>query len=140
MGSELDFNDQTHQHYIKAVNHLKSVVFFRLIRPWTYITFMFHILTKEGRIARRALQTVREFTDKIIEIRQKKFENKEENFIIENLQDISNLKKHLTVLDLLLREKIMNGNISDKEIREELNTFIFGVSNYFAHAITNKLR
>lgn len=85
MGYELDFDNQIHHDYTKAVNHLKNMVHYRLFRPWTHVTFLFHIFIKEGRMEKKALQTVAKFTNKIIESRQKKVGNNEESITPMNL-------------------------------------------------------
>lgn len=68
------------------------------------------------------LKTLHGFTDKVIVMRK---EGLSKQSVLESNDDIGG-KKKLALLDLLLLQKIDGVHLSDADIREEVDTFMFG--------------
>lgn len=85
----------------------------RAMRPWLWIKLVWN-LTPQGRNYNRAIKKMHAFTRKIIRERE------------QNPAGDANGKRRLAFLDLLLQMK-NNGQLSDEDIREEVDTFMFEV-------------
>lgn len=128
MGTKLKENESG-KTYKEAVSSLGSLFVFRLTRFYLYPKFVFH-LSSYGRKQKRYLNTVHNFTKNVIEER-KIYADKhglnihDENSI--NDEDVVN-KRRTALLDLLIsaeKDKL----IDRKGIQEEVDTFMFAVSN-----------
>nr|XP_037855370.1 cytochrome P450 4A11 isoform X2 [Chlorocebus sabaeus] len=76
-------------------------------------------LTSAGRWTHRACQLTHQHTDQVIQLRKAQLQKEGE------LEKVKR-KKHLDFLDILLLAKMENGSIlSDKDLRAEVDTFMF---------------
>lgn len=83
----------------------------------------FSSLYKEQAIA---LKTPHDFTDNVIQERQQKILS-QDNENHGNRYDALGEKRKITFLDILLQAKIDGKPLSDLDIREEVDTFMFEV-------------
>ncbi|KAK2165954.1 hypothetical protein LSH36_44g13010 [Paralvinella palmiformis] len=101
--------------YVKAVQELGQDLVYRYLRPWLHSDLLF-ALSQTGRRFSKNCRFVHSIADNIIRRRRqtlKKNENKEKN-------------KYLDFLDILLTAKDEQGQgLTDKEIRVEVDTFLF---------------
>ncbi|KAK2165955.1 hypothetical protein LSH36_44g13012 [Paralvinella palmiformis] len=101
--------------YVKAVQELSQDLAYRYLRPWLHSDLLF-ALSQTGRRFSKNCRFVHSIADNIIRRRRqtlKKNENKEKN-------------KYLDFLDILLTAKDEQGQgLTDKEIRVEVDTFLF---------------
>lgn len=102
----------------------------RLIKPWLHYDFVF----KRSEIGKRFyfhMNRMHTFTEKLIrDKRNALIEEKKSN---EENDDFGR-KKRLALLDLLLTSN-ESYQMSDQDIREEVDTFMFAVSlNYFVYS------
>ncbi|XP_044727066.1 cytochrome P450 4C1-like [Chrysoperla carnea] len=112
--------------YVTAVNEMQRILLERLYTPLHQSDFIFQF-TKNGRIHRKSLQILNEKSDEIIHQR-KKYSFNLSTSNVSNIKDESSeyTKKRLVFIDLLLQAKNLDGTpLTNKQIREEVATFIF---------------
>ncbi|XP_064599936.1 cytochrome P450 4A24-like [Liolophura sinensis] len=101
--------------YVVAIHNLSDLVFKRAVNPILYIKLLYDI-TPNGREWKKTCDFVHKFSGDIIAARKK---------ILESDPDILK-SRHLDFLDILLTAKDENGEgLSDIEIRDEVDTFLF---------------
>lgn len=84
--------------------------------------------TKLRKIEANALKVLHGFADDVIRKRRKELtEKQDEN---DNTLDEIGIRKKRAFLDLLLHSTINGKPLTDLEIREEVETFIFGVNSF----------
>lgn len=130
MGIQLDKvgNEKDYAHAIRELGHN---VFYRAPRPWYHIDWLFN-LSPRGRIQKKCLKVLHDFTTKIIKERRRYHEKLSNGIENKNsmkngdLEDnIGGRKKRMAMLDILLTSEKENGDIDDEGIREEVDTFVF---------------
>lgn len=114
-----------HHPYVNAVNRLSYLTLSRCLKPWFQIDTI-HMLSNEGKEMRKLCQYSHEFSDQIIKERKQTL-----------LRDGPPTKRHLDFLDILLMAKDENGvGLSDLDIRDEVDTFLFEGHDTTASAIS----
>lgn len=109
---------------IQFLFRISDVVFIRSFN-FAYRNSFLYKFTKLHKIEANALRVLHGFADDVIRKRRKELiENKDEN---ENTLDEIGIRQKRAFLDLLLHSTINGKPLSDLEIREEVDTFIFGV-------------
>lgn len=127
MGRNVNAQSQSDSDYVQAVYMMSSIVQKRQIRPWLQPEPFFQ-LSSLGAEQRRCLKILHDFTDNVI--KEKKIEHKEKRNAInddhkEKDDDMATNKKRLAFLDLLIEASEDGKVLSDKDIREEVDTFMF---------------
>lgn len=129
MGVKVNAQTGGENDYVKAIYSLSELFLDRLVRPWLHSDFTFK-RSKYGRKHKQVLETVHGYTNKVIRdrkevlLREKSVpgnggspaENSEENY---------GVKKRLAFLDLLLQGNEKNNQLTDDDVREEVDTFMF---------------
>jgi len=107
------------QHpYVKAIYSCTDRVYDRAFRPWLYPQFTF-VRSAIGKEYMSSCDTIHEFATNVIVDRRKLWGTEEGRAQLES-------RKKLDFVDILLTSVDENGNqLSDREIRDECNTFIF---------------
>lgn len=98
---------------------------YRIANPFLHNDFIFS-LSKTGRLQDKSIKYLHSISDQVIRDRKEKLTHG--NVSKNNNKDddeVLGKKKKLAFLDTLL---MMDGQLSDKEIRDEVETFLFGVS------------
>ncbi|XP_004740432.1 cytochrome P450 4A11 isoform X1 [Mustela putorius furo] len=110
--------DRYSQSYLQAIRDLNNLVLSR-VRNVFYQKDIIYRLTTEGRWNHRACQLAHQHTDRVIKLRKAQLQ--EEG----NLEKVKS-KRHLDFLDILLFAQMENGSsFSDKDLRAEVDTFMF---------------
>uniref|UniRef100_A0A8C0WSS4 Uncharacterized protein n=1 Tax=Castor canadensis TaxID=51338 RepID=A0A8C0WSS4_CASCN len=110
--------DRNSESYIKAVLNLNNLVFSR-VRSLFYQNDTIYRLTSAGRLYQRACQIAHKHTDRVIKLRKAQLQDEGE------LEKVRR-KRHLDFLDILLFARMENGSsLSDKDLRAEVDTFMF---------------
>lgn len=133
MGISLQGLQDTFQlRYRKAVHQMGELIVYRLMRQWLQNDWIFW-LTPKGREQVKILKILHGFTDQIIAERKlyhertndqylKSFDN--DTSIETDVEVIGIRKKRLAMLDLLIAAS-REGLVTDLDIREEVDTFMF---------------
>jgi cytochrome P450 family 4 len=126
MDQRFDAQRKKDTPYLNAVNKACEILQYRAIRPWFWINLCFN-LTPAGRQFNAAVKTLHDFTDKVIKERQALGAESPQEKATTDVDEIYwHGKRRLAFLDLLLdAQKNPENNLSDKDIREEVDTFMF---------------
>ncbi|XP_025265743.1 cytochrome P450 4C1-like isoform X2 [Camponotus floridanus] len=131
MGVSLQKFGEVQQKYRNAIHDIHELIIYRGLRPWLYNDLLFS-LSPQGRKQKKVLKILHGFTEKIIAERKlyhertndRYLKNLESNKEAENF-DVFGIKKYkLAMLDLLIAASREN-SLTDSDIREEVDTFIF---------------
>lgn len=80
----------------------------------------------------KALRVINDFVDDVIRKRRQELienVNNNESGVTDTVSDEIGIRKKRTLLDILLQSTIDGKLMSDEDIHEEVNVFMFGVSN-----------
>lgn len=85
--------------------------------------------TSQGRLFQKTLESLHQFSDKVIAERKEALRKSSKYVTEKNSEDeVLGRKKRLSFLDMLLEASENGKVISDRELREEVNTFMFAVN------------
>uniref|UniRef100_A0A1B6JPD5 Cytochrome P450 n=2 Tax=Homalodisca liturata TaxID=320908 RepID=A0A1B6JPD5_9HEMI len=126
--------DKEHEQYVSAVLELSEITMYREFRPWLYSDFVFY-RTQYGKQYAKCLQILHGFTENVIQ--KRKLHTNKKPSAEENSEDTSTgVRRRLALLDLLLATCDSPHPLTDLEIREEVDTFMFEGHDTTAMAIT----
>ncbi|XP_063238309.1 cytochrome P450 4C1-like [Bacillus rossius redtenbacheri] len=121
MGTKINAQDEKDSEYVTAVHGVGEEVAYRTVRPWLHPDCVYFRLPC-GRRMKKHLAVIHGFAWKIIAEKKSKLAA---NATAEQLgQETVDGKKRAAFLDLLLQTSSMEG-MTDEEIREEVDTFMF---------------
>ncbi|XP_028640422.1 cytochrome P450 4A10-like isoform X2 [Grammomys surdaster] len=111
--------DRNSKSYLQAVSDLSSLMISRMKNVFLHNDIVYN-LTSHGRKTNSACQIAHEHTDHVVKLRKAQVQDKES---MEKLRG----KRHLDFLDILLFSRMEDGSfLSDKELRAEVGSFMFG--------------
>ncbi|KAL6431889.1 hypothetical protein ACFW04_007376 [Cataglyphis niger] len=135
------------QQYRNAVHDIIELILYRGLRPWFYNDFLFS-LSPQGRKQKRILKILHGFTEKIIAERKLYHERTNDRYLknLENDKETETddvkafgiKKKRLAMLDLLIAAS-RDHFLTDLDIKEEVDTFMFGGHDTTAMSMTYAL-
>ncbi|KAL6262132.1 hypothetical protein P5V15_007231 [Pogonomyrmex californicus] len=142
MGTSLQELGNKAQEYRQAIYEMGEILIYRIMRPWIASETIF-ALTSMGRKQAKCLKILHAFTEKIIEDRKQYHERTNGRYLnfangMDKLDDnevIGMKKKRLAMLDLLI-SLARDNQITDQDIREEIDTFMFEGHDTVAMGIT----
>ncbi|CAH0395063.1 unnamed protein product [Bemisia tabaci] len=130
MGFKVDALNNPNHDYIRAVEDVSHMVMQRIVKPWYWNDLIFFLLP-EGRKHWRDLNTIFELTDKAISNGKQKRTNKnskiskEPDSKLEEDDDVG--RKKSAFIDILLQASETDSiKLTDEDLRDEVNTFMFG--------------
>ena len=119
MGKNINAQKDSDSEYVKAVYESSDLVFQRQKGPWLWSDFVYK-LTPAGAKWRKCISILHSFTNQVIQERKLELQNDEET----KTDDLGR-KKKMAFLDLLIKESKGGTVLSDEDIREEVDTFMF---------------
>ncbi len=125
MGRSINAQANSDTEYVRAVYASSDIVFKRQSFPWLSWDWFF-ALTPMGRRWRQCLAVLQGFTNTVIQERKAEIAAKTDTQ--EKDQDDTTtigIKKRMAFLDLLIEESKGGTVLSDEDIREEVDTFMF---------------
>nr|KAF6381630.1 cytochrome P450 family 4 subfamily A member 11 [Pipistrellus kuhlii] len=115
--------------YINAIEVMKNL-FYSRVRNFFYQNDILYSLTPDGLRNKWACQLAHQHTDQVIKLRKAYLQDEED---LERVRR----KKKLDFLDILLFAKMKDGSsLSDKDLRAEVDTFMFGGHDTTASGIS----
>lgn len=122
MGTQLNAQDDTNSEYVKCVKAMNLMVIARTFSPWKMYDFPYRF-SKEYRIEKYSLSILHGVTQEVIKRRRQEMgEGRKEK------QDEFGIKKRRAFLDLLLEAAAADSALTDDDIRQEVDTFMFEVN------------
>ncbi|GAB6019211.1 hypothetical protein CHUAL_000823 [Chamberlinius hualienensis] len=123
MGKAVNAQIKSDSKYVKSVHELGRIIIERTVRPWLFPDILFH-LSSYGKQQRLCLKAVHSFTEQVITERRLVF-NQRKNFEISVNGTEVRQKQRLAFLDTLFEASLDNETLSNKDIRDEVDTFMF---------------
>ncbi|KAI9563274.1 hypothetical protein GHT06_010732 [Daphnia sinensis] len=120
MGTSIGAQTQD-SDYVRAVYRMGQLIMEKMQKPWLNYPWIFS-QSALGREHNRLLETLHAFTEGVIRERQKALSDQEINATGETETGFRN---RLPLLDLLLKASDDGNILSDQDIRNEIDTFMF---------------
>uniref|UniRef100_A0A1B6CLP6 Cytochrome P450 n=1 Tax=Clastoptera arizonana TaxID=38151 RepID=A0A1B6CLP6_9HEMI len=128
MGIDMKTQEETNNpllsKYTSAIYLLTDVVVKRIFAPWLHPNFVFYSLTSTGKRFAKSIQNLHMFTNKVVQDKRLTLQNGNTKTAVQEDSSIG-IKKKQCFLDLLLERSDRLNILTDEEVREEVDTFIF---------------
>ncbi|XP_053669358.1 cytochrome P450 4d1-like [Anopheles marshallii] len=125
MGTKVNAQMNSESQYVKAVKEITNLIQLRIYDFVIRYEFFFRFSANRRR-QRKALAILHGYTDSVIQARRKELsESKPTDQANDAQGDTVGLKKRMAFLDMLLQATIDGRPLTDLEIREEVDTFMF---------------
>lgn len=126
MGISINAQTNATNAYVESVGVMKDTIYRRTISIWKLSDWLYP-LSRDYWKEKRALKIIHNTTDSVIKKRRQfLLENPEIENITENNNETT--KKRLSFLDILLKGSIDGRPLTNQEIREQVDTFLFEVN------------
>ncbi|PSN54059.1 hypothetical protein C0J52_03127 [Blattella germanica] len=126
MGTQIFAQDDGNSEYVKAIYDMSEIVIKRILRPWLHpdIFFKYSAL---GKRHDECLRVLHGFTSQVIRERKSQMlvEKEMSKGISGSEDEYMGKKKRKAFLDLLLEASVGSVKLTDEELREEVDTFMF---------------
>ncbi|XP_058822327.1 cytochrome P450 4d2-like isoform X2 [Topomyia yanbarensis] len=123
MGTAINAQTDAESKYVKAVTELSYLLTGRFVKVWQRSDFLFN-LSPDRRRQDKVIKILHNFTTNIIRSRRQELMEKGGNQGILGDDSIGS-KTKMAFLDVLLQATIDGRPLTDKEIQEEVDTFMF---------------
>ncbi|PNF35384.1 Cytochrome P450 4C1 [Cryptotermes secundus] len=125
MGTPVNAQEEAESStYVRALYDISRLITRRVPRPWLHNDFLYK-LTRDGRRHNECLEVLHGFTKKVIQERKKTRLNSSRTISEQQEDEGIGKKKRLAFLDMLLDASEGGTKLTDEEIREEVDTFMF---------------
>lgn len=128
MGVKVNAQTVGENEYVNAIYAVSQIFVDRSIRPWLHPEFIFK-RTEYGRQHKKALGIIHGYTKKVIRDRKEALQKSGTQGAAEDAAAGEDLyfgtKKRLAFLDLLLQGNEKHRQLTDDDVREEVDTFMF---------------
>ncbi|XP_017852670.1 cytochrome P450 4d2 isoform X1 [Drosophila busckii] len=128
MGTKINAQMHPDLPYVRAVFEVTNIMTTRFIKPWERIDWLFRLLAPKLAQKQDALiKTMHEFTETIIQQRREALINDQQGQQKAAAGELDDLgqKRRMALLDVLLQSNIDGAPLSNEDIREEVDTFMF---------------
>ncbi|GFU04243.1 cytochrome P450 4V2, partial [Nephila pilipes] len=116
LGVTIGAQENNESQYIKSVSRAGDIILERMVNPFYWFDFLFYLLPP-GRELKQHLKVLHGFTRSVIQEKKKKLLSGEKN---ENEK-----RKRKALMDVLLEHHIQMKDVTEEDIREEVDTFTF---------------
>ncbi|GLG92376.1 Probable cytochrome P450 4p2 [Gryllus bimaculatus] len=122
IGYKINAQTDRNSEYVKALTELLRLTAVRMFTPWLFFDWIYW-LTPAGRRYKKCLSVLHGTTDRMIRERRKDLLMLEEEGGTLDADELGR-RRRLVFLDLLIL-MARDGSLSDMDIREEVDTFLF---------------
>ncbi|KAK7793715.1 hypothetical protein R5R35_007871 [Gryllus longicercus] len=122
MGYKINAQIDSNSEYVTTLNELLRLTIVRGMKPWLYLDCIY-FLTPSGRQYKKCLSILHGTTDRMIRERRKDLLLLEKESGTLDVDELGR-RRRLVFLDLLIL-MARDGSLSDMDIREEVDTFLF---------------
>lgn len=127
MGIKVNAQDNNKSDYVRSVKEACNIIIQRSLSPIEMFDFLFPFSRNYYRL-HKSLKILHNYTNNVVNTRREELKNKG----IESDRDIgTGIKSKKPFLDSLLKANISGQPLTQEEIREEVDTFMFEVGNIF---------
>lgn len=123
MGTSVNAQSDTESAYVTSLYRIGELTVRRILSPWLQTDFIFKI-SPTGREFYKELEVVHGFTQKVIQEKKKSRMTVKLDGITPQYDDLGR-KRRVAFLDMLLNESERGQALTDREIQEEVDTFMF---------------
>jgi cytochrome P450 family 4 len=127
MGTKVDTQNSDASSYVQSVKTMCKIFLSRTMSILKRYDCIFRF-TKNYEIQQNCLKILHGYTNNVIDSKRRELEEKRKDTKWRDVDDLGRRKKKV-FLDLLLEGTVDGQSMTDKEIREEVDTFMFGVMN-----------
>ncbi|CAL4114378.1 unnamed protein product, partial [Meganyctiphanes norvegica] len=124
MGVNLHTQDEPESKYLQSVSKINGLVQQRAARPWLHPDLLYRILGPYQEF-NQALKYLHEFTNSTIRKRKQERIKNKNDINMNETKVVEQKRRRLAFLDLLLEYSESGCDLSDEDIREEVDTFMF---------------
>ncbi|XP_069675166.1 cytochrome P450 4C1-like isoform X2 [Periplaneta americana] len=124
MGVTLNAQRGENTEYVKAVRSMGNIFIQRLAKPWIHPDFIFS-LTSRGKEQKRCLSILHGLSTSVVKTRKEQMQKSKFQTSEDSAEDECGIKRRLALLDLMLEASDDGLKLTDEEIREEVDTFMF---------------
>lgn len=125
MGVSINAQENKDSDYVRSVKEMCRLIIERAFSPIEIFDVLYRF-TKNYQLEQKAVKVLHNKTDSVIRQRREQLKNELEK-VIHNEDDVG-VKEKKALLDMLLSTTVDGNPLSDTEVRDEVNTFMFGVS------------
>lgn len=125
MGTSINAQENAESEYVKAVHNVCRIVVERGFSVPQRSDYLYRF-TDNYKCEQKSLKILHTYTNSIIRTKKKELAAQQTE-INDNIDD-AGIKKKVAFLDLLLQHQKKNQSLTDSEIREEVDTFMFTVT------------
>ncbi|XP_046641927.1 cytochrome P450 4C1-like [Daphnia pulicaria] len=135
MGRQVRKREET-SGYLHSINRITQIVMERSLRPWLDSDLLFN-LSALGRENQRCVKILHDFTNQVIQDRKQMLNNNQSDDSVDHVKSQEESpKRRLAFLDLLIQASENGDKLSDDDIREEVDTFMFAGHDTTATAMS----
>ncbi|XP_052871034.1 cytochrome P450 4d2-like [Anopheles cruzii] len=122
MGTSVNAQTDANSSYVKAITDLSLLLTERFVKVWQQVDFLFN-LSPDKRRQDEIIKVLHDFTTKIIHSRRQELAVRG----VSEADDDADIgtKRRMAFLDVLLQSTIDGRPLTDQEIQEEVDTFMF---------------
>ncbi|GFY67484.1 cytochrome P450 4V2 [Trichonephila inaurata madagascariensis] len=119
LGVSVGAQENTDSQYVKSVTRAGEIIMERMLSSWYWFDFLFNFMEK-GKELNKHINILHNFTLDVIQEKKRK--------LLIGDPDIDSKRKRMALMDLLLEHHIRTRTLTEEDIREEVDTFAFGVN------------
>uniref|UniRef100_A0A1B0DLX0 Uncharacterized protein n=1 Tax=Phlebotomus papatasi TaxID=29031 RepID=A0A1B0DLX0_PHLPP len=123
MGTSMESQLNRNSEYVEGVKEITDILHKRMYNALLRIEF-FYRLSKSGKREREIVKTLHKWTDRIIEKRRQDLLEGLASRKVQGNAEVGQ-KDKMALLDILLQATVDGKPLTNEDIREEVNTFMF---------------